>query len=58
MLYCIEIQREFADDNLVLHHEFDTPPTEADVLKYLGDEDIAFDPDYGRLKFYPGPIEI
>jgi hypothetical protein len=35
MLYCIELKREFHDDDCVLHHEFDSEPTREEVLEVI-----------------------
>ena len=51
MLYCIEVEREL-EDMCVLHHNFSKEPTRAEVLQVITDEDLNYDDNYGRIRWY------
>lgn len=53
MLYCIEIDRGgIGEEDMVLHHNFETEPTREDVLKVIEDEDCGYDDNYCRFHYY------
>lgn len=52
MLYCIEVKREFEEDNSTHHHDFDKHPTEEDVVKFLSSKEIEYDANYNKLVYY------
>ncbi len=52
MLYCIEVKKEFAEEDCVLHHRFDAEPTRKEILQYVLSQDIGYNDNYGKLDFY------
>ena len=53
MTYCIEIERGgIGEEDIVLHHDFTTEPTEEDVEKIVEEEDIGYQKEYCRIRFY------
>lgn len=52
MTYCIIVKREIEED-CVLHHDFETPPTRDEVLAVVMDADLNYNDDYGRIEYYP-----
>lgn len=51
MLYCIEVKGEL-EEMCVLHHHFDKKPTRDEVLQYILSEDINYDDNYGKFRYY------
>lgn len=51
MLYCIEVERE-VEKMCVLHHNFEKEPTRDEVLQFILNEDLNYDDDYGKFRFY------
>ena len=53
MLYCIEIDRGgIGEEDMVLHHNFETEPTREDVLKVIKDEECNYDDNYCKFHYY------
>lgn len=53
MLYCIEIDRGgIGEEDMVLHHNFETKPTREDVLKVIKDEECNYDDNYCKFNYY------
>jgi hypothetical protein len=51
MKYCVVIKREFEED-CVLHYDFDKEPTRLEVLQKVLSEDLNYDDNYGKIKFW------
>jgi len=50
-LFCIIATREI-DGDYVFHREFDHQPTEDEILKAIAEQDVGYDDDYGKFRYF------
>ena len=54
MIYCIEVNRGgIGEENMTMHHKFETEPTRDEVLKFIDDQDVGYNDDYCKFEYYP-----
>ena len=51
-IYCVEVKREFRDDDIVFHYELDHEPTRDEILEKIMNEDIGYNDKYEKFNFY------
>lgn len=53
MIYCVEVDRRgIAEEDVVLHYDFENIPTRDEIVKLLLDEDMGYDDRYCKFDYY------
>jgi len=57
MIYCVELTKDFPEDNAILHYNFDKEPTLDDIVDTLRADFYSVNLQYDNIEFYKVDID-